>query len=184
MQPILRTAITAALTLLTTHLALAADSQLLWEIGKADRNNAEFALAPGGFSGYREAGLFIVGRSDAKKDWPYVQPGPSDSWGGSRTHTFTVVFGVKQKPDAGACRLLVDLLDTHSKSPPRLKIEVNGQPFELSLPRGASDASIRGEPAKGRPHHATVQFPVTQLRAGRNEITLTTLSGSWLLYDR
>ncbi|MCX7827058.1 MAG: polysaccharide lyase family protein, partial [Verrucomicrobiae bacterium] len=176
--------LTAATFSLAATLAQANEAKLLWEIGKADRNNAEFALAPGDFSGYRDDARFVVGRSEAKKDWPYVQPGPLDSWAGTRPHTFTVVFGVKQKPDAGACRLLVDLLDTHSVSPPKLKVVVNGRPFELPLPKGASDASIRGEPAKGRPHVARVEFPATLLRAGRNEITLTTLSGSWLLYDR
>ena len=105
-----------------TTVLHAAENRLFWEIGKADGNNAEFALAPGGFAKYSADAFYVVGRSTPQVNWPYVQPGPGDDWAGGREHVFTIVFGVKGAVAEGTCRLLVDLLDTHSTSPPKLHI--------------------------------------------------------------
>ncbi|HWH72518.1 MAG TPA: hypothetical protein VNT26_24365, partial [Candidatus Sulfotelmatobacter sp.] len=72
----------------------AATPNFLWQIGSADDNNAEFALAPGGFAQFDKDAFFVVGESDPKRDWPYVQPGPVDAWGGSRQHVFSILFGL------------------------------------------------------------------------------------------
>jgi alpha-mannosidase len=167
----------------TPGIARSADLVSLWRIGEADGKNAEFALAPGGYSRFKNDGFFVVGSSEARKDWPYVQPGPADSWAGGRPHTFVVLFGLKAVPAAGECRLQFNLIDTHGTSPPRLRIEVNGKPFEQSLPAGAGDASVNGQPDKGRRHGFGVGFPADQLKTGDNEIRVTTISGSWMLYD-
>ncbi len=156
---------------------------LLWQIGQPDGNNAEFALAPGGYEKYGADGFFVVGESNAKRDWPYVQPGPGDAWAGSREHTFTILFGLKTAPTAGECRLQFHLLDTHYSNPPKLRIQINGRSFEQSLPNGATDDSIRGQPGQGRPSKFDTVFPADLLRAGDNDVQITTLSGSWLLYD-
>jgi hypothetical protein len=163
--------------------APAADSSLLWEIGKPDNNNAEFALAPKGYAQFREDGFFVVGKSDPKKDWPYVHPGPDDAWAGGRPHVFTIFFGLKAAPTLGDCTLKLDFLDTQGRSAPRLKVAVNGQVFQQQMPPGGGDASIFGDPAKGKEHKWDLAFPANQLKAGANEITITTLSGSWMLYD-
>jgi len=159
-------------------------AKLLWEIGKADGGNAEFALAPKDYSQFSEDGFFIVGRSDAARDWPYVHPGPSDGWAGGREHAFTVVFGVKRAPREGTCRLLLDLLDTQAKQPPMLRIEVNSGAFDFGLPAGGGDASIQGALTKGKPHHVALDFPATLLKTGNNRIAIISVKGSWLLYDR
>jgi len=158
-------------------------SVALWEIGKADNDNAEFTLAPDGYAQFDDDAFFVVGASEPKKDWPYVQPGPADGWAGARPHTFIVLFGLRTPPASGECRLLFDLIDTHSAGPPRLLVEVNGQAFEQSLPNGAGDASVFGRPEKGREHKFAVAFPADLLKRGDNEVRVTTLSGSWLLYD-
>jgi alpha-mannosidase len=165
------------------RLTLADQPAVLWQIGKADRNNAEFALAPNGYTQFKEDGFFVVGSSDPKRDWPYVQPGPVDGWAGSRLHTFVVLFGLKSIPAAGECRLEVRLLDTQNASPPALHVEVNGQAFEQTLPAGAGDASVFGQPDKGRPYQFAIPFPVSLLKTGDNEVRITTLRGSWMLYD-
>jgi len=156
---------------------------LLWEIGKADRSNAEFALAPGGYAQFKSDGFFVVGSSDPKRDWPYVQPGPVDGWAGAKSHAFLVLFGLKAAPPAGECRLEFHLLDTHRTGPPTVRVEVNGKAFERSLPGGAGDASVNGQPDKGREHKFTVAFPSSLLTMGDNEVRITTIKGSWLLYD-
>jgi alpha-mannosidase len=155
----------------------------LWQIGKPDQNNAEFALAPRGYSQFKEDGVFIVGASDAKRDWPYVQPGPHDAWAGSRVHTFTVLFGLRSLPAAGECRLQFALLDTQAGGPPKLKVEINGHAHQHATPAGGGDESVNGQPKKGKPHAFAIAFPSAQLRAGENEIRITTTEGSWLLYD-
>jgi alpha-mannosidase len=165
------------------HSASAPDLAPLWQIGKADGSNAEFALAPGGYAQCKSDGFFVVGESDPGRDWPYVQPGPVDGWAGSRPHTFLVLFGLKVLPAAGDCRLQLDLLDTHSTNPPKVRMEVNGRTFEQSLPGGAGDASVFGQPEKGRKHQFAVVFPANLLRTGDNEVRITTISGSWMLYD-
>jgi alpha-mannosidase len=166
----------------TTKLQ-AADTQTLWQIGKPDHDNAEFALAPASYAKYQDDGFFIVGESDAHRDWPYVQPGPDDAWAGRSEHTFCILFGLKSAPEAGECRMQMDFLDTHSISPPELRIEVNGQTFKQTLPKGAGDDSLNGQPTKGREHKLSLPFPANLLKAGDNEIRITTVSGSWVLYD-
>lgn len=175
-------ALTAGLFLIADPIP-AAEEKTLWQIGQSDNNNAEFALTPRGHDAFKEDGFFVVGQSDSRTDWPYAHPGPSDAWAGNRQHTFTVVFGLKSAVPAGQCHLVLDLLDTHSSGPPRLRVEVNGKRFEKTVPAGAGDASINGDPSKGRAYVWDVAFPADLLRAGDNEVTITTLSGSWILYD-
>ena len=40
-----------------------------------------------------------------------------------------------------------------------------------------------GDPKQGREHQFEIAFPANLLKAGANEIAITTRSGSWLLYD-
>ena len=162
---------------------LSAADAFLWQIGKADGGNAEFALAPNHFDQFKNDGFYVVGESDSHQDWPYVHPGPHDAWAGGREHTFTVLFGLKQLPAAGSCQLQFDLLDTQSPSPPKLRIRINDQSFEKALPRGGGDDSVRGQPGKGKPYQFSVAFPASLLRLGDNVMHVTTLSGSWALYD-
>jgi alpha-mannosidase len=171
--------------LVSATVAIAAESPApLWQIGKPDGKNAEFAFAPGDYSRCKDDPFFVVGQSDPKRDWPYAHPGPTDSWAGSRPHTFTVLFGLKSLPKEGACTLRIDLLDTHSQSPPELRVAVNGKPTGAKqMPPGGGDDSIFGHPEKGKPHRWEVTFPADLLKAGDNEIAISTQAGSWVLYD-
>ncbi|HYG33808.1 MAG TPA: polysaccharide lyase family protein, partial [Clostridia bacterium] len=155
----------------------------LWQIGQPDHNNAEFALAPKSHGQFKEDGFYVVGSSDPKSDWPYVHPGPQDSWAGSRQHVFTVMFGLKSLPAGAGCKLIFDLLDTHSSGPPRIRASINGRTFEKDLPKGAGDETVLGNPQKGRSFRWELPIPQDILRLGNNEISLTTVSGSWFLYD-
>ncbi|MBI5819993.1 MAG: hypothetical protein HZA88_13495 [Verrucomicrobia bacterium] len=183
MNRLLRTFVIAVAGSLLVFSATRADANWLWQIGKADGSNAEFALAPQNYDKFTDDGFFVVGHSDARKDWPYVHPGPSDGWAGGGAHTFTIVFGIAKPVASGTCRLRLDLLDTHYKSPPRLRIEVNETRFEHALPKGRQDGSIAGHPEKGQPYRAEVEFPATLLKAGRNDIAIVNDNGSWCLYD-
>ncbi|MCD6304175.1 MAG: GH92 family glycosyl hydrolase, partial [Planctomycetes bacterium] len=153
----------------------------LWQIGRADNNFGEFAGAPSGFKDFATDGLFVVGRSDPRRDWPYVQPGPADTWAGGRAHTFRIYFGLSA--DAAWGRLVVDLADTHGIRPPVLRIAVNGRAFEHATPRGGTDASIMGNASAGKEHRFSISIPAGVLKKGLNEIDITTAGGSWMLYD-
>lgn len=175
----------AMLTGLATTCALCAEepSRVLWQIGQKDNNNAEFALSPADYSKFQADAFFIVGQSASKQDWPYVQPGPTDNWAGSRPHTFLILFGVAAPSSSGTCRLTLDLLDTQSTVPPPLEIRVNDSVFERRMPPGAGDASIFGQPDKGKRHACVVEFPASLLAKGNNRIAITTMGGAWILYD-
>ncbi len=164
-----------------------AQTKVFWQIGKSDNNTAEFALGPDRSNQYsvtfpRDA-MFVAGQSDPKQDWPYIQPGPADVWAGSKSHTFTILFGVKAAPAAGQCELLIDFVDTHSAQPPRMQIKINETSFVRELPKGGGDPSAFGEVEKGREHRLTIEFPAKVLETGTNTITITSLTGSWILYD-
>jgi len=171
------------LLLFVAAAACGGERRLLWEIGKADDDTREFALAPGGYAKFRRDAFFVVGASEPRRDWPYVHPGPKDAWAGSRPHAFTIVFALKQKPAGGSCRLLFDLVDTQGVVPPRLRVEVNGRPFVHQMPRGAGDASVSGQPGKGREHRFEFAFPASLLKAGNNQVVIKNVAGSWVLYD-
>jgi len=64
-------------------LRAANEGQVLWRIGKPDKSNLEFALAPKSYEKFKEDGFFVVGDLNAETNWPYVHPGPSD---GVRPH--------------------------------------------------------------------------------------------------
>ncbi len=172
-----------SLSLLCSLASTAGDYSTLWGIGKPDGDNREFALAPGGYAQFGEDAVFFVGESEPARDWPYAHPGPADAWAGGRSHTFIVVFGLKEPPPEGEARLKVRLLDTHASGPPQLEFRLNDAVLIRNLPAGAGDASIQGQSGKGKPRTLEIAFPAGALRAGENQLAITTLAGSWMLYD-
>ena len=156
---------------------------LLWQIGRADNDTSEYLLGPRGYANFDRDGFFVIGQSKPAKDWPYTHPGPADGWAGGKRHTFTILFVINRMLPSGNCRLIFDLVDTHSSNPPKLRIKVNNRSFEHQPAKGGSDASIFGDPKAGREHKFFIDFPATELKSGVNEITITTVSGSWILYD-
>ncbi len=162
--------------------------EVLWRIGKADNDTAEFALGRDKYSEFNAAFpqgvLFIAGQSNPKTAWPYTHPAPADNWAGGSQHTFTIMFGAKKSRERGTCSLLVDLVDTHGLRPPVLEVSLNGkEKTDIKPPRGGSDDSIFGTPKAGKEHRFSVAFPVSALNQGLNKLTITSVSGSWLLYD-
>jgi hypothetical protein len=179
-------------SILLFHLCLpalaAGDNTPLWQIGKADNDTAEFALGPDRSNQYSVTFphdvLFVAGQSDPKQDWSYIQPGPADAWAGGKSHTFTILFGLKTAPTEGKAELVLDLADTHSSRPPKMEIKINEASFVRDLPRGAGDASAHGQPDKGHEQRLVIDFPAQVLKAGNNHVTITSLEGSWVLYDQ
>ncbi|MFC3199156.1 GH92 family glycosyl hydrolase [Parapedobacter deserti] len=171
------------------------DAQVIWQIGTPDGSAKEFALAEGDYEKFLdhdfgwEDRFFIVGKSNPKQDFPYVLPGPDDAWGGTshtagiRTHVLNVLFRMKSTPQQGEWKLIVDVLDTHEEHPPYFKVTVNGQSWRFELPTGASSASLRGDYRKSLKHTIEIPLEAGLIKNGGNEINLTILEGSWLIFD-
>ena len=168
---------------LSCQVASGEPTRLLWQIGVPDGKTAQFALGPKDYARFNDDPLYVVGVSEAKRDWPYVQPGPADAWAGARIHTSVISFGLKRKPTA-TCRLRIDLADTQSQVSPELWITVNGQSAAREkMPPGGGDASINGDLSQARKHRLVVNIDPALLKEGANDIAIATLSGSWVLYD-
>jgi len=156
-------------------------AQLLWQIGKPDNDLREFALAPASGASFVKDGFYIIGRSDAAKDWPYSHPGPQDAWAGHRRHTYTIMFGMENTGTGDSCTLQFRLLDVGPSSV-KLAVSVNGHSFPLSLPEGAAGA-IYGDVSKGKKQALDLRFPASLLQKGDNNISITNERGSWIVYD-
>lgn len=171
------------------------ESEVIWQIGINDNSAAEFALAPGDYKEFLdhdfgwEDRFYLVGKSNPKNDFPYLLPGPDDRWGGTsgtagiRTHVLNVLFRMKSVPETGDWKLIIDLLDTQKDRPPYFKVTVNNKSWKYILPNGGGDESLTGNYDKIRRH--TIQIPLDAglIKKGGNEINLTNLEGSWLIFD-
>ncbi len=165
------------------HDQVDSELKLLWEIGTADDRPQEFALAPDRFAEFREDPVFIVGLSRPEKDWNYVHPGPTDQWAGSRAHTFAVFFGLADRPTS-ACRLIVDLVDSHPTVFPRLQIVLNGRVVADSRLPAGSEGSVHGNLSEAKERRLEVNIPAEFFARGTNTLELITVEGSWLIYDQ
>ncbi|UCD51961.1 MAG: glycoside hydrolase family 92 protein, partial [Phycisphaerales bacterium] len=196
MRSSIRKKATVFLSLFALASSAPAQGHVVWALGEADDSAAEFALAPGDYARFLEQDFgwedryFLIGHSQVGKEWPYIMPGPADSWGGTsgtagrRTHVLNILFGLDEAPADGPWKLVVDLVDTHAQGPPLFKITVNGQARKFSLPKGGADASSMGQTDSAREH--VVEFPIEPgvIREGGNEIRLAILDGSWMVFDQ
>ncbi|HVX47565.1 MAG TPA: polysaccharide lyase family protein, partial [Mycobacteriales bacterium] len=175
-----------------TATAPASLSRPVVMVGEIDGSTAEFALSPGNFAGYATTFPkdvdFTAGKDDPATGWSYIQPGPIDGWGGSKAHTFTLRFDLADKPTSDLT-YTVWALDTQGGGPPAVDVALNGGTAkEIQMPSGGADGYHWGD---GKPNVAAgivpsttnVTLPAAQLKAGENVVTITTVSGSWLVYD-
>jgi len=181
---------------LTLFCAFQNDQKVLWQIGMSDNSCSEFALAPDQFEQFIENDFgwedkyFLIGASEAKLGWPYVLPGPSDKWGGTwstsgwRSHTLNILFGIENLPNAEGFTLIVDLFDINTEDPPVFKITINGKSWKYELPGGSGNETIQGNSLEGKEHIIELSIPANLMKVGGNEINLTTIQGSWLLFDQ
>jgi predicted alpha-1,2-mannosidase len=172
-----------------------AQQKVIWKIGEADNKSEGMALAPAGYKHFLEHDFgwedrfFLVGYSKAEKDWPYVLPGPGDGWGGTggtsgiRTHQGNILFGLAALPEKGDWKLVVDLVGYQGDSAPLFKVSVNGKDKVTQLPGRPFDKSVEGDLSKTKEYK--LEFPLNGLlQKGGNEIMMTTLEGSWIVFDQ
>ncbi|MFO7999323.1 MAG: GH92 family glycosyl hydrolase, partial [Bacteroidales bacterium] len=120
----------------------------------------------------------------------YVLPGPSDQWGGTwgtagwRSHTLNILFGLKKRSHAEAWKLIIDLVDNHQEDPPLFKATVNGKSWKFRPPAGTTNQLTEAVNADSAGYLLEIPLPAGLIKEGGNEINLTTLQGSWLLFDQ
>jgi len=187
-------------------------ANMIWQVGKADKSGAEFALAPGGFRkfvgqdfGYEDK-CYFIGASQERRDFPYVLPGPVDTWGGTwstagwRTNQVNLLFALNKLPASGSYKLVVQLADYAKTFLPLLKISINGQQEQIQLSAAGRDvhqqrrptmtespvdtASISGNLAGATPKTLEIPLRAGTLKLGGNSVVITVTQGSWVLFDQ
>jgi len=177
-------ALALAAFLLAATTASAAE-QTVWQIGKPDHSYAEFAIA-GDYHAYeakvgQKPVVFEVGKSEAARDWPFIQPGPADPWAGGREHPFTIRFALEAEP-RGIFTLRIELVDVQKPMTPSYRVAVGGRTAEYRLEPGGGDGSLT-DPHAGKPQKLELALPADLFKKGPNDIVLTTVGGSWVEYD-
>lgn len=171
------------------------EPKIIWQIGVNDNSAAELALSPDKYNDFLtndfgwEDRFYLIGKSVPEKDFPYVLPGPADGWGGTshtagiRTHVLNILFRMKSVPEKGDWKLIIDILDTHKDKPPYFKVSMNGKSWKYILPNGGGDESLTGSYEKSIKHKIEIPIDADLIREGGNEMSLTNLEGSWLIFD-
>lgn len=182
--------IAAILLLLICSGAQAAE---IWKIGSKNNSSADLALGPSDYKNFLskdfgfEDRYYLIGKSIPKIDFPYVLPGPSDTWGGTwgtsgwRTHEVNILFGIKKMPTDGNWKLIVDLVDSNPNKS-LVKVIINKQQNKFLL-KGKSNGSLTGQTSESS--EQTLEIPISPgtLNNGGNCVTITILEGSWIVFD-
>jgi predicted alpha-1,2-mannosidase len=200
--------------LFTNAIVLSSFSQqkkAIWNVGKADNSASEFALAPNGFKkfvandfGYEDK-FFLIGHSKEKKDFPYVIPGPVDTWGGTwptagwRTNEVNILFGIQTLPAKGDYKLVIKLRDYAKKFLPLIKVSINNQDEKIQLTAVGYDVNKQPQPKLNEPFidtasllgnlssstPKTIEIPINPdiIRKGGNNVVITVVQGSWIMFD-
>jgi len=184
------------LCLLCIIAGVANAQKTLWQIGNANNRTDDMALAPAGYKHFLEKDFgwedkfFLIGVSKADQDWSYILPGPKDGWGGTggtsglRTHNANILFGLQDKPAAGNWKFVVDLAGFQGSLPPLFKISINGRSYVKQLPVRSGDKTYEGNFDGAAEYKIEIPLAAEHLRKGGNEILMTTLEGSWLVFDQ
>lgn len=171
------------------------DPSVIWQVGKTDSSAREFALSNGEYEQFLdhdfgwEDRYFLVGRSQPEEDFPFILPGPDDRWGGTsgtagiRTHVLNLLFTMDSVPEKGEWKLVIDVLDTHHEKPPYFKVSVNGESWRFRLPSGSGSQVLQGDYSQSKLQTIEIPLDAGDIQLGGNEVNLTNLEGSWLVFD-
>jgi predicted alpha-1,2-mannosidase len=186
------------------------ENETIWQIGNNDNSAAEFSLAPDKFERFIENDFgwedkfYLVGLSEPENDFPYVLPGPADTWGGTwptsgwRTNEINILFGTDDIRANADYKLVIKLIGFSKKFLPLLKISVNNQVEKIQLEAEGYDLTLQpnprhkesytdNAPISGSSDTTSITFaiPVKRniLKPGGNRISVTVLEGSWIMFD-
>jgi hypothetical protein len=158
--------------------------QTVWQIGTPDHSYLEFACA----GSYHEMArrfnrpvIFEPGRSEATKDWPFIQPGPVDVWSALGGKPWTVRFNLPEEP-RGVFTLRIEFADVHKLNPPKYRVAIGPRVGQFQLGPGGGDDSL-SNPKAGKPQKIEMALPAGFFQKDANQIQLTVTDGSWVQYD-
>ncbi|MGL6227359.1 MAG: polysaccharide lyase family protein [Thermoguttaceae bacterium] len=158
----------------------------LWMIGKDDQNFKEFAIA-GKYANFSKVfptdPVAQIGCVSCKTDWSYIHPGPADIWSGRDVHTFTIDFDLTELPKHTSGYELLVKGWGHAGAAPVFEVNLNGKTELLPTSQTARSDENLTNPQVSEPGSYKVSFPENAVKIGRNVLTLTSISGSWFLYD-
>jgi alpha-mannosidase len=162
--------------------SLKAANSPVWQIGTFDGSSREFASGANVTGQPSDQGsttanpLYVVGKSDPRKDWPAFQPGTSNGKAGHRAHPFTIQFDLNEAPK-GLFTFTASLL-AYSPRVPRLELNLNGhRGWFYQHPRLNYSAGDLGSVFAPRYSLAaiTCEIPTRFLTQGTNHLVLTAI---------
>jgi predicted alpha-1,2-mannosidase len=186
------------LALFTIVVSLSANAQtrVIWKIGEADNKGEGMALAPSDYKRFLEFDFgwedrfYLVGYSKPEKEFPYVLPGPKDKWGGTaptagiRSHLSTILFDLDKVSTLSNSNLIIDLVGYNADIPPLFKVTINGKATVMQLPKGDKSTVLTGDLASAKEYKIEIPIAAKSLKMGSNEIQMTSLDGSWMVFDQ
>lgn len=158
-------------------------------VGDFDAKTLEFRFAPDQFekmpAAYPDATISVQHGDDAAAQWPYLLPGPGDTWAGNKAYSLTWTIPLTSVPAKTA--MAIWLVDT-TRLAGTLQVEVNdGFSTSRTLIAGGTRGSRDGDanlPATALvPSYHEFDLPADALITGDNRITLTLAEGGWLAWD-
>lgn len=158
-------------------------------VGEFDLRSLEFELAPGDYESIPDAhpdGVIDVQHGDdAAEHWPYLLPGPGDSWAGNKSYELNWTVPLDAVPSKPA--MAIWLVDT-TRLGGRLDVEVNGRVTEQrTLSIGGTRGSRDGDatvPGTGLvPSYHEFSLPADAFEAGDNLVRFTLAEGGWVAWD-
>jgi hypothetical protein len=151
-----------------------AKEQTLWQLGKADHSEHEFAFAP--IPSDLVPFQIRVGDGHEEKRWPGFHPGSGNGNMGGKPRPYTIEFTLAQTP-RGVYYLNLDLIFRHPRVP-LLELDVNGHRGHFYFDPRSSTTLAEEADAFNPIHsldHKRIALPARFFHAGTNRLTLTFL---------
>ncbi len=153
--------------------ALAAE-RVIWQIGKPDNSDHEFAPGPSVES--RAPVVVKIGTGNEAHLWPQFQPGSANEAMGAHPYPYALVFDLADAP-RGTFFLNLDVLFRHPRIPV-MQVDVNGHQGDFYFSPRVSWI-VGDENDAFNPIHSAEQrviaLPAAFLKRGENRLTLTCL---------
>ena len=165
------------------------EASQLWLIGRPDSSYNEFYAAGDRqavvdrFDDYVPVDLRPGSGFNATADFPWILPGPVDTWAGSKSREIRISFDVSNLPANVSTYVLEIRAAAQSRVPPLLEADLNGTKVTLQTIGGATGDRILTNPrgVLWRPYRLV--FDADVLRQQGNTLTIKSTRGSWLVFD-
>jgi len=183
------------LLMLIISISVNGQDNTVWKIGKSDNSAKGMALYPNQFKKYVqhdfgfESQFFLIGFHQATEKFSYALPGPKNGWAGTgvtsgiRSHFQKIHFLLPRFNKNIQFTLQINLVGTDTIES-KLKIRINNKPWYFTLKKGAGTALKTGKGTAKETQTLDIKLPNNLLKKGFNEIEMTILQGSWVVFDQ